>query len=190
MQPEPITTPTCQSLYQATRLGNKTHNKSIFPINQTLFTCLNISHCFTLRLMLISKQTLIYLPPYTVATPDVTVVVSHHTASSVDSIADYYGFNTVVCRAARIQCRHGVPSSLLTHNNGSVTGGYTLHDFTTGRIADNSVWSANYVSQPNACDKKIMQDHADIVSPPRTNNNKDDFLVNNILLPEKNYIHK
>ncbi len=120
MQPEPITTPTCQSLYQATRLGNKTHNKSIFPINQTLFTCL-ISHCFTLRLMLISKQTLIYLPPYTVATPDVTVVVSHHTASSVDSIADYYGFNTVVCRAARIQCRHGVPSSLLTHNNGSVT---------------------------------------------------------------------
>ncbi len=35
-----------------------------------------------------------------------------------------------------------------------------------------------------------MQDHADIVSPPRTNNNKDDFLVNNILLPEKNYIYK
>ncbi len=125
--------------------------RSIFPIKQTLLTY--VSYCFTFRLMLISTHTIIYLPPYTVATPDTTVVVSHHAASSVDRIADYNGFNTVVCRAAHVRCRHGVPSCLLTHNNGPATGGYTLHDFTIGRITDNSVWSANYVSQPNACEK-------------------------------------
>ncbi len=50
----------------------------------------------------------IYLPPYTMASPEATVFVSHHAASSVDSIADYNRFNTVVCRAARIRCIHGV----------------------------------------------------------------------------------
>ncbi len=162
------------------------------PLNS--FHLPHVSYCFTFRLMLISTHTIIYLPPYTVATPDATVVVSHRAASSVDSIADYNGFNTVVCRAARVRCRHGVPSCLLTHNNGPATGGYTLHDFTIGRITDNSVWSANIIwfhNQMHArSDKKIMQDHTDIVSPPRTNNNKDDFLVNNILLPGKFYKHK
>ena len=39
-------------------------------------------------------------------------------------------------------------AAVFTLHDGSATEGFTLHDFTIGRIADNSVWHANYVSQP------------------------------------------
>ncbi len=32
-------------------------------------------------------------------------------------------------------------------HNVSATGGHTLHNFSIGRITDNSVWFANYISQ-------------------------------------------
>uniref|UniRef100_A0A9J8AA16 Immunoglobulin superfamily, member 9Ba n=2 Tax=Cyprinus carpio TaxID=7962 RepID=A0A9J8AA16_CYPCA len=37
-------------------------------------------------------------------------------------------------------------ATVFTLHDRLATGGYTLHDFTEGKIADNSVWSANYVS--------------------------------------------
>ncbi len=61
----------------------------------------------------------------------------------------------------------------------------TLHDFTIGRIADNSVWSANYSQTHTRSDKVIAQDHADIMvykSSPNTIINKDDLLTNILLL--------
>ncbi len=33
--------------------------------------------------------------------------------------------------------------------DGSATGAHTLHNFSTERITDNSVWCTNYISQPN-----------------------------------------
>ncbi len=59
----------------------------------------------------------------------------------------------------------------ITLHDGSATGGYTLHDFTIGRIADNSVCSATYSQAHLRSDKEITQDHADIMvykSSPNT----------------------
>lgn len=43
----------------------------------------------------------------------------------------------------------------------STSGGHTLHNFSTGRIVNNSVWSTNYFSQPNTREKasEITEDH-------------------------------
>ncbi len=54
-------------------------------------------------------------------------------------------------------------AAVFTLHNGSAIAGYTRHDFTIGRIADNSVWSANYSQTHTRSDKVIMQDHADIM---------------------------
>ncbi len=62
-------------------------------------------------------------------------------------------------------------AAVFTLHDGSVTRGYTLHDFTIGRIADSSVWSANYSQTHMRSVKEIKQNHADIVvykSSPNT----------------------
>lgn len=50
----------------------------------------------------------------------------------VFTLNDYLGYHLVAV--------------VFTMHSRSATGGYTSHDFTIGRIADNPVWSANYVS--------------------------------------------
>ncbi len=59
-------------------------------------------------------------------------------------------------------------AAVFTLHDGSVS--YTLHDFTIGRIADNSVWSAN-TGKKITQNKEITQDHAYIMvykSSPNT----------------------
>ncbi len=79
-----------------------------------------------------------------------------------------------------------------TLHDGSATGGYTLHDFTIGRIANNSVCSTNYSQTHTRSDKEITQDYADIMvykSSLNTIINKDNLLTN-IHMLENLYIHK
>ncbi len=57
----------------------------------------------------------------------------------VFTLCDYLGLHSV--------------AAMFTLHDGLVTGGFTLHDFTIGIIADNSVWSTNYVSQQNTREK-------------------------------------
>lgn len=55
----------------------------------------------------------------------------------------------------------GVPfivAAVCTLHDGSATGGHTLHNISTGRIADNFVWSTNYVLQPNTQTQEVMQE--------------------------------
>ncbi len=60
--------------------------------------------------------------------------------------------------------------AVFTLHDGSAKRGYTSHDFTIGRITDNSVWSANYSQMHARSDKEITQDQADnyaeSISPP------------------------
>ncbi len=42
-------------------------------------------------------------------------------------------------------------------HDGSATGAHTLHNFSTERITDNSVWSTNYISQPNTCKRRYRK---------------------------------
>ncbi len=65
---------------------------------------------------------------------------------------------TAVCTLHDNLGLHSV-AAVFTLHDGSATGGFTLHDFTKGRITDNSVCSANYSQTHTISDKEIKQCH-------------------------------